>query len=98
MLTVIAQPDYATLAGKKLAKLFGSGKHRLFAASPQPGRRLHAKAFAFETDAGTFWLSGSPNATRAAFDGRNTEAALWVNTKERPDDLLADSGLGLEES
>jgi hypothetical protein len=96
VLTVVAQQDYATLAGKKLAKLFGGGKHRLFAASPQPGRRLHAKAFAFETDAGTFWLSGSPNATLAAFEGRNTEAALWLSTKEKPDDLLGESGLGLE--
>jgi hypothetical protein len=96
VLTVVAQQDYATLAGKKLAKLFAGGKHRCFAASPQPGRRLHAKAFAFETDAGTFWLSGSPNATLAAFDGRNTEAALWLSTKEKPDDLLDGSGLGLE--
>jgi len=96
VLTVVAQQDYATLAGKKLAKLFASGKHRCFAASPQPGRRLHAKAFAFETDAGTFWLSGSPNATLAAFDGRNTEAALWLSTKEKPDGLLDGSGLGLE--
>lgn len=96
VVTVIAQPEYATLAGKKLATLFGTGKHRLFAASPRPGRRLHAKAFGFETDAGTFWLSGSPNATRAAFDGRNTEAAVWVNTKERPDELFRDSGLDLK--
>jgi hypothetical protein len=95
-LTVVAQQDYATLAGKKLAELFVGGKHRCFAASPQPGRRLHAKAFAFETDAGTFWLSGSPNATLAAFDGRNTEAALWLSTKEKPEDLLDGSGLGLE--
>lgn len=74
MLTVVAQQDYATLAGRKLAKLFEGGKHNLFAASPPLGRRLHAKAFAFETDAGTFWLSGSPNATLAAFDGRNNRA------------------------
>ncbi|CAN5508915.1 hypothetical protein BH10PSE11_BH10PSE11_13790 [soil metagenome] len=96
VLTVIAQPEYATLAGKRLGKLFGNGKHRLFAANPKPGRRLHAKAFAFETNAGTFWLSGSPNATRAAFDGRNTEAAFWVQTRGRPDDLFKSSGLGLE--
>ncbi|HMK79205.1 MAG TPA: hypothetical protein VK438_06120 [Xanthobacteraceae bacterium] len=95
-LTVVAQPEYATLAGQKLSKLFASGKHRLIAATPQPGRRLHAKAFAFETSAGNFWLSGSPNATLAAFDGRNTEAAIWVNTKEKAQDLLEGSGLKLE--
>ena len=93
VLTVVAQQDYATLAGKGWPSCSG-GKHRLLSASPQPGRRLHAKAFAFETDAGTFWLSGSPNATLAAFDGRNTEAALWLSTKEKPDDLLDGSGLG----
>jgi hypothetical protein len=96
VLTIVAQQDYATLAGKQLAKLFEGGKHRLFAASPPPGRRLHAKAFAFETDGGTLWLSGSPNATLAAFDGRNTEAALWLSTKEKPQELLDESGFGLE--
>jgi len=46
------------LAGDKLFKLFADGKHNLMAASPQPGRRLHAKAFAFETRAGSYWLIG----------------------------------------
>lgn len=92
-LTVVAQPDYATLAGDRLAKLFGDKKHQLFAAYPQPGRRLHAKAFAFETDGGVFWLSGSPNASLAAFDGRNTESAIWVHTKEKPSEVLRGSGI-----
>jgi hypothetical protein len=91
-LTVVAQPDYATLAGNKLAKLFDSNKHQLLQAIPPRGRRLHAKAFGFETDSGTFWLCGSPNATCAAFDGRNTEAALWIHTKERSDLLLRECG------
>ncbi len=95
-ISVVAQPEYATLAGEKLAKLFGKGKHRLFAASPRPGRRLHAKAFCFETTEGAFWLTGSANATRAAFDGLNTESVLWFKAKERPEDLLADSGLSIE--
>ncbi len=95
-LTIVAQPDYATLDGKRLGKLFGSGDHRLLSASPQPGRRLHAKAFSFETDAETYWLSGSPNATLAAFDGRNTEAALWVSTEENADTLLGSCELELE--
>jgi hypothetical protein len=95
-ITVVAQPQYATLAGTKLEKLFAGGKHTLIAATPQPGRRLHAKAFAFETGTGTYWLTGSPNATLAAFNGRNTEAAVLVKTKESADYLLKESPLGLK--
>ena len=82
-LTIVAQQDYATLVPAKSLESYSEAASTLLSASPQPGRRLHAKAFAFETDAGTFWLSGSPNATLAAFDGRNTEAALWVSTERR---------------
>ena len=94
-LTVVAQPRYATLAGEKLAKLFSNGKHLLLEASPQPGRRLHAKAFAFETGAGTYWFTGSANATLAAFNAGNTEAALLLKTKEGADYLLKESALTL---
>ena len=97
-LTIVAQQNYATLDGTKLSKLLdASKKNRLLVANPRPGRRLHAKAFAFETDAGTYWLTGSPNATLAAFDGRNTEAALWLKSKEGPKALLEDAGLRLRE-
>lgn len=96
LVTVVAQPLYATLAGDKLFKLFADGKHKLIAASPQPGRRLHAKAFAFETRAGSYWLTGSANATLAAFDGHNTEASLLLKTKESADDLLKGSSLALK--
>jgi hypothetical protein len=97
-LTIVAQQKYATLAGKKLAKLFVDGKKdRLLSATPKPGRRLHAKAFAFETEAGTYWLTGSPNATLAALDGKNSEAALWINSKERADALLENENLPLED-
>jgi hypothetical protein len=95
-ITVVAQPLYATLAGEKLGKLFAGGKHTLIAATPQPGRRLHAKAFAFETSTGSYWLTGSPNATLAAFGGRNTEAAVLVKTKESAEYLLKESPLGLK--
>jgi hypothetical protein len=97
-LTVVAQQNYATLAGPKLAKLFGLGKkNRLLAANPKVGRRLHAKAFAFETDGGTYWFTGSPNATLAAFDGRNTESALWLRSQERADAVFEDAGLRLKQ-
>ncbi|QPF83988.1 hypothetical protein IC762_30825 [Bradyrhizobium genosp. L] len=97
-LTVVAQQNYATLAGKKLAKLFASGKKsRLLAATPKPGRRLHAKAFAFETRQATFWLTGSPNATLAAFDGLNSEAAIWFRSKENVDALFDDDQIMFEE-
>jgi hypothetical protein len=97
-LTIVAQQNYATLAGKKLSKLFAAGKKgRLMAATPKPGRRLHAKAFAFETRQGTFWLTGSPNATLAAFDGLNSEAAIWFKSKEHADALFEDEQITLEE-
>jgi HKD family nuclease len=86
-LSVFAQPKYATLEGKKLGEVLRR-KDRLLAVTPPAGRRLHAKAFAFETSQGTFWLSGSPNATVAAINGRNTEAALWFSTKESIDALV----------
>ncbi|MGY2909201.1 hypothetical protein [Bradyrhizobium sp. URHC0002] len=97
-LTIVAQQNYATLAGKKLSKLFAAGKKgRLLAANPKPGRRLHAKAFAFETRQGTFWLTGSPNATLAAFDGLNSEAAIWFKSKQHADALLEDDQIAFEE-
>lgn len=97
-LTIVAQQHYATLAGKKLSRLFVSGKKgRLMAATPKPGRRLHAKAFAFETRQATFWLTGSPNATLAAFDGLNSEAAIWFKSKERAETLLEGDQITFEE-
>jgi hypothetical protein len=41
-------------------------------------------------------LTGSANATRAAFDGRNTETVLWFQGKERPEVLLEHSDLTIE--
>jgi len=97
-LTVVAQQNYATLAGKKLSKLFASGKKgRLISATPKPGRRLHAKAFAFETRQATFWLTGSPNATLAAFDGLNSEAAIWFKSTERAETLLEGDQITFDE-
>jgi hypothetical protein len=94
-LSVYAQPKYATLQGKKLARVLRE-KDRLFAVTPPAGRRLHAKAFAFETSEATFWLAGSPNATAAAMQGGNTEAALWFSTKEPIDVLVKDESLDVE--
>jgi hypothetical protein len=94
-LSVYAQPKYATLEGKKLAGVLRK-KDRLFGVTPPAGRRLHAKAFAFETSEGTFWLAGSPNATAAATTGRNTEAALWFSTKEPIDVLVKNELLDME--
>jgi hypothetical protein len=94
-LSIYAQPKYATLEGKKLAGVL-CGKDRLFAVTPPAGRRLHAKAFAFETSEETLWLAGSPNATVAAMNGRNTEAALLFSTKEPIDVLVNDESLNIE--
>ena len=94
-LSVFAQPKYATLEGKKLEGVL-RGKDRLFAVTPPAGRRIHAKAFAFETSHATFWLSGSPNATIAAMNRGNTEAALWFSTKESIDALIKDDSLTIQ--
>jgi hypothetical protein len=85
---VVAQEDYATLPGSKLSKILTKRKDSLFAAEIKPGRRLHAKAFAFETSKGTYWITGSANATTAAFEGRNTETVLWFQTKEGADTIF----------
>jgi HKD family nuclease len=94
-LSIYAQPKYATLEGKKLAKVLRH-KDRLLAVTPPAGRRLHAKAFAFETSQETFWLTGSANATMAAMSGRNTEAVLWFSTKDSIDALVKDESLTIE--
>jgi hypothetical protein len=94
-LSVFAQPKYATLAGGRLAGLL-SKKDRLFAVTPPAGRRLHAKAFAFETTGETFWLTGSPNATAAAMWGGNTETALWFSSKDSIDELIKDDALDVQ--
>ncbi len=74
---IVGQPKYSRLPTSSLEGLFSSGvSGRLLAATTPPGRRLHAKALAFRTDAGTFWLMGSANATEYGLDGGNTETGL----------------------
>ena len=76
-LEIVAQPNYSRLPTSPLARIFSSGVNgRLLAATTPPGRRLHAKALAFRTDAGTFWLMGSANATEYGLGGGNTETGL----------------------
>ncbi len=76
-LEMVAQPKYSRLPTSPLASIFSSGLNgRLLAATTPPGRRLHAKALAFRTDAGTFWLMGSANATEYGLGGGNTETGL----------------------
>ena len=94
-LSIFAQQKYATLQGKKLATLLHK-KDRLFAVTPPAGRRLHAKALAFETAKETFWLTGSANATEAAIDGGNTESALWFSSEETAETLFKDDALTIE--
>jgi hypothetical protein len=82
-LVIVAQPKYATLDASRLrSMLHWRAKDSLRAANPKPGRRLHAKLFGFETATGTFWLAGSPNATLASINGKNTESGLWFSTPE----------------
>ncbi len=94
-LSIFAQQKYATLEGKRLAALLYK-KDRLFAVTPPAGRRLHAKALAFETAKETFWLTGSANATEAAVDGGNTESVLWFSSEETAETLFKDDALTIE--
>ena|SRR5581483_265803 len=71
-------------------------RDKVFTGLFDPPQRVHAKALAFETSAGTYWFAGSANATLAAFNGRNTEAAFLLKTKEGAEFLLRESGLTLK--
>lgn len=89
-LVIHAQPHYSNLNGLRLADLIAAGmRARLVTASPPPGRRLHAKAFAFETPNQTFWLTGSANASVAAFLGGNSETCLWFTADKGAPEALA---------
>lgn len=88
---IVAQPGYSNLPPLELQRLFDAHPamgDRLLAADAKPGRRLHAKCFAFTTSDVTFWLTGSANATLAAFDSKNTEACLWFAASDPPDAIL----------
>lgn len=91
-LTIVAQSGYSNLSPAALQGLFTERadlQDRLLAAEPKPGRRLHAKCMAFATSEATYWLTGSANATVAAFDAKNTEACFWFATEDHPETLLA---------
>ena len=95
---VVAQPKYSQLSSEKLAAMFSTDLNgRLLAASPPPGRRLHAKAFAFETEIGTFWLAGSANATDYGLGGNNIETGVWFVTADGFDHLFDEEDLKLTE-
>ncbi|MCB9990463.1 MAG: hypothetical protein H6867_03655 [Rhodospirillales bacterium] len=99
-ITIAAQQKYSTLPPSELTMFFESSpvKHRLYEAKPEKmGRPVHAKAIAFETDKGTFWLTGSANATRAAIEGLNTESCLWFATQESPLHIFDNDEINLEE-
>ena len=87
-MSLVAQEDYATLPVNKVTNLLAKREDVMLVAEVKLGRRLHAKAFAFDTENGTYWITGSANATTAAFDGRNTEAILWFRTRNTSDELL----------
>jgi hypothetical protein len=88
-LVIVAQARYSNLPPALAATLLDQARgDEVRAANPKPGRRLHAKCFAFETPSATYWLSGSANATLAAFDNRNTEACLWFAAPNQADSIL----------
>jgi hypothetical protein len=95
-MTIVAQEDYATLPGNKVSTLLTQRHDVLFSAEIKPGRRLHAKTFALETNKGTHWIAGSANATSAAFEGGNTEAVLWFATTDEPSVIFEGGPLKLK--
>lgn len=93
-LSIFAQQRYATLQAKRLKDILNKKtKDTLWEVMPPTGRRLHAKAFAFEIKGSTIWVTGSANATDAAFRNGNTEAVLYFSTKDIMPDALASEGL-----
>lgn len=77
-ISILAQPGYSNLPTNVISALKMEGAPiETFCAVPPLGRRLHAKAFAFETSDQTFWLTGSANASDPAFVTGNSEACLW---------------------
>jgi hypothetical protein len=86
---ILAQPAYSNLPSEVVAKMQRDGaKIDVISAEPPFGRRLHAKAFAFESAEQTFWLVGSANASDAAWVGGNTEACLWFTAPQKPASVL----------
>ena len=95
-MAIVAQEDYATLPGNKVSTLLTQRHDVLFSAEIKPGRRLHAKTFALETNKGTHWIAGSANATSAAFEGGNTEAVLGFATTDEPSAIFEGGPLMLK--
>ena len=95
---IVGQPKYSRLPTSSLTALFSSGvSGRLLAATTPPGRRLHAKALAFRTDAGTFWFMGSANATEYGLDGHNTETGLCFFATDPFEAIFAEQQVTLTE-
>jgi hypothetical protein len=90
VLDVTAQQYHSNLPSEGLSTWAAGNKKRLalWELAARSGRRLHAKAIAFQTTQATYWLVGSANFTTAALDGRNVETALWFSTQKASDILL----------
>lgn len=81
---IVSQSGYSNLPVERfvtLRDLFGN-LELVAATSQKVGRKMHAKALAFQTPELTYWLAGSANMSNAALAGGNSEACLWFATKQ----------------
>jgi HKD family nuclease len=81
---IVSQSGYSNLPIERFVALRDTlGNIELISATSQKaGRKMHAKALAFQTPACTYWLAGSANMSNAALAGGNSEACLWFTTKQ----------------
>ncbi|MBK9011099.1 hypothetical protein [Novosphingobium sp.] len=81
---IVSQSGYSNLPVERFVELRDSiGDLELISAtSKKAGRKMHAKALAFQTPESTYWLAGSANMSNAALSGGNSEACLWFATKQ----------------
>ncbi len=90
-LEVVSQQGYGNVPVDQLSR-WRHGRRAaccLFEVSAGAGRRVHAKAVAFQTQTKTYWLAGSANFTTAALDGTNVETVLWFATDDPPDAIFS---------
>lgn len=79
-LHLYAQSKTCNLHGTLLKKIPNVILHNI--ESPER-RRLHAKLICIQMQKHSLYITGSPNLTTAAFDGINTEAALFIKDMSR---------------
>ncbi|WP_426169691.1 hypothetical protein [Sandarakinorhabdus sp. DWP1-3-1] len=96
---IVSQSGYSNLPVERFVALRNTlGNLELISATPQKaGRKMHAKALAFQTPERTYWLAGSANMSNAALAGGNSEACLWFATEQNATAALKQDDLKFAE-